>query len=123
MAPRDLADHRVLEQFAAGQRAVGGDEKAVLAAGGEHLVLAQIGVDLDLVGHQLLGALGDRFLYQHAPDIVSVPRALEPEQIAENIDIFDFTLSEDEMERIGALREKMVRIVSPEVRRPVWDVG
>jgi len=28
-----------------------------------------------------------------------------------------------EMARIGALRDKNIRIVDPEIRRPVWDVG
>ncbi len=52
-----------------------------------------------------------------------VPRALQNWEIDENIDIFDFTLSVDEMSRIDVLRDKNVRVVDPEVRRPVWDVG
>jgi 2,5-diketo-D-gluconate reductase B len=52
-----------------------------------------------------------------------VPRALANREIEENIDIFDFALSADEMARISALRDKNVRVVDPEVRRPVWDVG
>jgi diketogulonate reductase-like aldo/keto reductase len=63
-----------------------------------------------------------RWLVQQ-PGIAAVPRALEPVQIEENIDIFDFVLSDAEMESIGALRDNMVRIVDPAVRRPVWDVG
>jgi len=63
-----------------------------------------------------------RWLVQQ-PGIAAVPRALEPAQIEENIDIFNFALSDAEMERIGALRDNMVRIVDPAVRRPVWDVG
>lgn len=57
------------------------------------------------------------------PDVAIVPRALEFSQIEENIDLFDFELSEDEMTRISALRDKNRRIVDPKVRRPVWDVG
>lgn len=57
------------------------------------------------------------------PDMAIVPRALEISQIEENIDLFDFELSEDEMTRISALRDKNRRIVDPKVRRPVWDVG
>jgi diketogulonate reductase-like aldo/keto reductase len=56
-------------------------------------------------------------------DIGVVPRALEFSEIEENIDIFNFELSQDEMNQISALRDRNVRIVSPEVRRPVWDVG
>jgi 2,5-diketo-D-gluconate reductase B len=57
------------------------------------------------------------------PDVGVVPRALEFSEIEENIDIFDFELSQDEMNQISALRDKNLRIVNPEVRRPVWDVG
>jgi 2,5-diketo-D-gluconate reductase B len=63
-----------------------------------------------------------RWLMQH-PGVTAVPRALTPEHIAENLDIFNFELTADEMERIGTLREKNIRIADPEVRRPVWDVG
>jgi diketogulonate reductase-like aldo/keto reductase len=55
-------------------------------------------------------------------DVSVVPRALEFSEIEENIDIFDFELSQDEMNQISALRDKNVRIVNPDVRRPVWDV-
>jgi hypothetical protein len=34
-----------------------------------------------------------------------------------------FALTGDEMERIGALRDRNIRVVDPEVRRPVWDFG
>jgi 2,5-diketo-D-gluconate reductase B len=57
------------------------------------------------------------------PDVGVVPRALEFSEIEENIDIFDFTLSEDETSPISKLRDKNRRIVDPEVRRPVWDVS
>lgn len=63
-----------------------------------------------------------RWLVQQ-PDIAVVPRAVDPAKIAENIEIFSFELSPDEMERIDALRDKGMRVVDPEVRRPVWDEG
>ena len=63
-----------------------------------------------------------RWLVQQ-PQVTVVPRALEFEEIEEDIDLFDFELSDEEMDRIGALREKNVRVVNPETRRPVWDVG
>jgi diketogulonate reductase-like aldo/keto reductase len=63
-----------------------------------------------------------RWLIQQ-PQVAAVPRALEPHEIEEDIDLFDFELSAEEMERIGALRDKNLRVVDPEVRRPVWDVG
>jgi diketogulonate reductase-like aldo/keto reductase len=63
-----------------------------------------------------------RWLIQQ-PQIAVVPRGLEPEEIEEDIDLFDFELGDDEMERIGALRDRDMRVVDPEGRRPVWDVG
>ncbi|MBT5428559.1 MAG: aldo/keto reductase, partial [Rhodospirillaceae bacterium] len=42
-------------------------------------------------------------------------------QISENINIFDFTLTDHEMEQIAVLRDRNHRVVDPEVRRPVWD--
>ena len=57
------------------------------------------------------------------PDMVVVPRALEYSEIKENIDIFDFELSENEMNQISGLRDRNLRIVDPTVRRPVWDEG
>ncbi len=63
-----------------------------------------------------------RWLIQQ-PHVAVVPRALEFSEIEENIDLFDFELDDDEMERIGALRAKNLRVVDPEARRPEWDVG
>ena len=57
------------------------------------------------------------------PDMVIVPRSLEYSKIKENIDIFDFELSENEMNQISGLRDRNLRIVDPMVRRPVWDEG
>jgi diketogulonate reductase-like aldo/keto reductase len=55
------------------------------------------------------------------PGIGVVPRALEFSEIEENIGIFDFALSDAEMGRIDQLKEKNLRVIDPEVRRPVWD--
>jgi 2,5-diketo-D-gluconate reductase B len=63
-----------------------------------------------------------RWLIQQ-PHVAIVPRALEPREIEDDIALFDFALSADEMDRIGALRDKNIRVVDPEVRRPVWDIG
>ena len=62
-----------------------------------------------------------RWLIQQ-PMVAAVPRALTEVHIAENLDIFDFVLSDDEMTRISALRRKQVRIANPPERAPVWDV-
>ncbi len=63
-----------------------------------------------------------RWLVQQ-PQVAIVPRGLTSEEIEEDVDVFDFELSEAEMDRIGALRDKAVRVVDPETRRPVWDIG
>jgi diketogulonate reductase-like aldo/keto reductase len=62
-----------------------------------------------------------RWLIQQ-PMVAAVPRALEEAHIAENLDVFDFSLSEEEMRRISALRNRNVRIADPPERAPKWDV-
>jgi diketogulonate reductase-like aldo/keto reductase len=62
-----------------------------------------------------------RWLIQQ-PMVAAVPRALEEAHIAENLDVFDFSLSEDEMRRISALRSRNVRIADPPERAPKWDL-
>ena len=54
--------------------------------------------------------------------VAAVPRALAEAHIDENLDIFDWTLREDEMQRISALRRRNVRIADPPERAPKWDV-
>jgi diketogulonate reductase-like aldo/keto reductase len=63
-----------------------------------------------------------RWLTQQ-PQVAAVPRALTHEEIDEDIDLFDFALTDEEMSRVGALRDRNLRVVDPEVRRPVWDEG
>lgn len=62
-----------------------------------------------------------RWLIQQ-PMVAAVPRALEGAHIAENLDVFDFSLSEEEMRRISALRNRNIRIADPPERAPKWDV-
>jgi len=61
-----------------------------------------------------------RWLIQQ-PDVAAVPRALTEAHIADNIDIFDFSLNEKEMRRISALRRRQIRIADPPERAPKWD--
>lgn len=63
-----------------------------------------------------------RWLVQQ-PQIAVVPRALEFGEIEEDIDLFDFELSPEEMDLIGSLRDRNIRVVDPAERRPAWDVG
>lgn len=52
--------------------------------------------------------------------VVAIPRSSKAERIAENFDIFDFALDDDEMARISALRSAKGRITSPSFA-PEWD--
>lgn len=54
--------------------------------------------------------------------IAAIPRSSHPARIAENIDVFDFELGDDDMRRIGALRRPDGRTANPVGRAPVWDV-
>jgi 2,5-diketo-D-gluconate reductase B len=62
-----------------------------------------------------------RWLIQQ-PMVAAVPRALEEAHIVENLDVFDFSLSDVEMRRISALRSRNLRIANPPQRAPKWDV-
>lgn len=53
--------------------------------------------------------------------IAAIPRSSSATRIAQNIDVFDFQLSEDDMRRIAALAQPNGRIAYPAGRAPVWD--
>ena len=53
--------------------------------------------------------------------IVPIPRSSNPQRIAENLDIFDFTLTDVEMSEIDALKRPGSRIANPAGRAPAWD--
>jgi diketogulonate reductase-like aldo/keto reductase len=53
--------------------------------------------------------------------IAPIPRSSNPERIAQNIDVFNFKLSDDDMGRIAALARPDGRIANPAGRAPVWD--
>jgi diketogulonate reductase-like aldo/keto reductase len=61
-----------------------------------------------------------RWLYQQG--VASIPRSSNPRRIADNFRIFDFTLSDDEVRRISALKRANGRIANP-VERVAggWD--
>jgi 2,5-diketo-D-gluconate reductase B len=61
-----------------------------------------------------------RWLVQRG-NIVPIPRSSNPGRLAENLDVFGFTLSDDEMTRIGALTRANGRIADPVGRAPKWD--
>jgi 2,5-diketo-D-gluconate reductase B len=62
-----------------------------------------------------------RWLIQQ-PMVAAVPRPLEEAHIREDLDVFDWSLSEEEMRRISALRSRNIRIADPPERAPKWDV-
>ena len=61
-----------------------------------------------------------RWLVQQG-NIVPIPRSSNPERIAQNLDIFDFRLSDDDMHRIHMLARPDGRIANPAGRAPAWD--
>ena len=54
--------------------------------------------------------------------VAPIPRSSNPTRIAENIDVFDFSLSDEEVTRISALKRPDGRIANPVGRVPPWDV-
>jgi diketogulonate reductase-like aldo/keto reductase len=61
-----------------------------------------------------------RWLIQQG-NIVPIPRSANPRHMAESLDVFDFTLTDEEMKRIHALKRPDGRIANPAGRAPKWD--
>jgi 2,5-diketo-D-gluconate reductase B len=59
-----------------------------------------------------------RYLVQNG--IVPIPRSANPDHLAANLAIFDFTLSDVEMAEIGKLAQAGARVVNPP-HAPKWD--
>lgn len=76
--------------------------------------LTQIGQRYDKNGAQV--AL--RWLIQQG--VIAIPRTSQASHAQENLDIFDFSLTEQEMADIHALRGNL-RLVSPQDLAPDWD--
>lgn len=53
--------------------------------------------------------------------IAPIPRSSNPQRIAQNLDVFDFILTDDDMRRIHALAKPDGRIANPAGRAPAWD--
>jgi len=61
-----------------------------------------------------------RWLLQQ--DVAPIPFSSKPQRIADNFDVFDFTLDGDEMNRIAALKRADGRVANPVGRVPGgWD--
>jgi len=51
-----------------------------------------------------------------------VPRALAEAHLTEDLDVFNWSLNDEEMRRISALRSRNIRIADPPERTLKWDV-
>ena len=51
---------------------------------------------------------------------VAIPKSVTPERMLSNLDIFDFTLTDAEMEAIAGLRSHSLRLINPSWMRS-WD--
>jgi diketogulonate reductase-like aldo/keto reductase len=60
-----------------------------------------------------------RWLLQQ--NVAAIPRSSNPQRIAENIEIFDFVLTDHEMKQIAALKRPKGRIANPAGRVSGWD--
>jgi 2,5-diketo-D-gluconate reductase B len=76
----------------------------------------------DIAAHKgrPLAQIALRWLIQQG-NVVPIPRSSNPKRMAENMDVFDFALSDDEMKRIAALKRPDGRIANPVGRAPAWD--
>lgn len=53
--------------------------------------------------------------------VAPLPRSSNPRHMAQSLDVFNFTLTDDEMNRIFALKRPDGRIANPKGRAPAWD--
>jgi diketogulonate reductase-like aldo/keto reductase len=61
-----------------------------------------------------------RWLVQQT-DVIAIPKTANPERLAENLAVFDFTLSDAEMARMSALTRPGSRLVNEPQWVPEWD--
>lgn len=66
------------------------------------------------------GQVALRWLIQQ-PGVVAIPRSADPAHIAENFDVFDFALSQEEMQRVSGLTDADRRLINPRGLAPAWD--
>ena len=76
----------------------------------------------DMAAHKgrPLAQIALRWLVQQA-NIIPIPRSSNRKRMAENLDIFDFTLTDDEMKKINTLARPDGRIADQAGRAPAWD--
>ncbi len=77
-------------------------------------------VDIGQQRERSVAQVALRWLLQQ--NVASIPFSSKPQRIADNFDVFDFNLSDDEMARIAALRRPDGRVANPVGRVPGgWD--
>jgi 2,5-diketo-D-gluconate reductase B len=69
--------------------------------------------------HRTLAQVALRWLVQQEI-VAAIPRSSNPARIAENLDVFDFRLTADEMDRVSALKRPHGRVANPAFA-PQWD--
>jgi len=67
-----------------------------------------------------IGQVALRWLVQLG-NVIPIPRSSNPGRMRENMDVFGFALSDDEMREIAALKRPNGRIADPAGRAPAWD--
>jgi len=67
-----------------------------------------------------LAQIALRWLIQQG-NIAPIPRSANSQHMAESLDVFNFTLTDEEMNRIHALKRPDGRIANPAGRAPAWD--
>ncbi|MGX1196582.1 aldo/keto reductase [Parvibaculum sp. MBR-TMA-1.3b-4.2] len=68
------------------------------------------------------GQIALRWLVQQ-DGVIAIPKSGNPERQKQNIEIFDFELSDDEMARLFALQKPKGRIIDPAGIAPEWDAA
>ena len=61
-----------------------------------------------------------RWLIQQG-NVIPIPRSSNPERMRDNLDVFDFALTDQEMQHIAMLKRTNGRIANPAGRAPAWD--
>jgi 2,5-diketo-D-gluconate reductase B len=76
----------------------------------------------DIAAHKgrPLAQIALRWLIQQG-NIVPIPRSSNVKRMAENLNVFDFALTDAEMKRIGTLKRPDGRVANPAGRVPAWD--
>jgi diketogulonate reductase-like aldo/keto reductase len=67
-----------------------------------------------------LAQIALRWLVQQG-NVIPIPRSSNPGRMRENLHIFDFTLTDNEMTEIATLKRPNGRIANPAGRAPAWD--